>query len=1253
MKRLWIIILLMVLCCNAMARQERDTLGVGAAVAFVANRGQWESPFLYEAQLHDAALFLEAGCITVALRERVPHPAPHAAVPRGHAYRMHFAGASATAPEGFLPLPTHNNYYLGSDPSRWQSGVPLYDAVRYAGLYDGIDLEVYGGQRALKYNFVVHAGGDASQVAVEYEGTDGVSVGKTGSLLIRTTVRDVVEMKPYVYQTGIDGEEVEVASRWRVQRTKEGRYRATIEVGPYDRSRDLVIDPVLIFSTYTGSTADNWGTTATYDSQKNVYTAGLVFGVGYPVSLGAYQTTLNGNCDIGIFKFDSTGTGRLYATYLGGTQADMPHSLFVNSFDELLVFGTTGSSNFPVTAGAYQSFHAGGQSLQYEGTTQINFPQGSDIFVSRFSADGSQLMASTYVGGSGNDGLNYKSHFNNGNISMSGNDSLYYNYGDGARGELITDNLNNIYVGSTTFSTDFPTTEGSVQPTSAGRQEGVVFKLDHNLRTLLWSTYLGGTMDDAVYSIDVDSAYNLLACGGTNSANFPVSGNGLQPTYGGGTADGFVCKLSYNGDRMMGASFLGRGNYDQLYFVRVGRHDEVFLFGQTKNPGTSFIQNAAYGVANAGMLLAHLSPDLTTLRWSTVFGTPGRINLSPTAFAADICNRVYAAGWGRDFVPYMADWYSAGTTGMETTTDAYSSTTDGQDFYIITIAADASHLDYATFFGQQHVSGSSYNGADHVDGGTSRFDRMGTLYQSVCASCSGTQGFPTTAGAWSDSNRSSNCNNALFRFNVTDDFPVAEFAIPESGCVPYTLQFNNSSRGNSFLWNFGDGTTSTEYNPTHTYTATGTYTVSLIAYMPYGCSTADTQRHVVQVLSDTAIAHFPETTCNKSRLQIGLQPALGTTYLWSGDPVSDATVANPWVDTTGTYILHTSATGCAQTDTFHVQNYTLVDMWQPTAVSCHDSTDGRAVFRLGAGFDPDSLSISVTPSRPVSALYTSGGRTFFDIDSLTPGITYLVTVDGYGCSYSQGVLLANPPVPFYTKEYTASLCDDSCSGSIHIRYDFSAIPEVPEQDTLISGLCPGTYVTRLTSLGCPIVDTSVIVRDHSLDSLRAWADQTDIYLGESVQLHASDGGAQYQWSPAADIDRPDQQHPTATPTDTAVCYTVTATSDGGCSRDATVCIHCTDIVCGAPDFVIPNAFTPNGDGMNDRLCFNAGMLTEFSIAIFNRWGQCVYRSDDATQCWDGTFHNAPALAGVYTYTCHIRCHNGVENDFKGDITLIR
>ncbi|MBP5546752.1 MAG: gliding motility-associated C-terminal domain-containing protein [Bacteroidales bacterium] len=1247
---------------------QRDTMGTGAMVSFTENLGQWDSRVVYEAQLHDAAMFFESGAITVALREHVSHPVksefriPNSEI-KCHAYRLHFAGAAAVTPMGYDRMEGYSNYFLGDDPARWRSKVSSYAYVRYDDLYPGISFEIYGGKRMVKYNFIVEAGADPSRIAIEYEGVDNVSVSrKTGALVIQTSVRTVSESKPYVYQVYGAGDRVEIKSQWRVEKVKNGKWRVWIELGEYNQGRTLYIDPVLIFSTYTGSTADNWGTTATFDSEKNAYTAGLVFGTGYPTSMGAYMVTHGGGADVGIFKFDTLGQTRLWATYLGGGSTDMPHSLFVNSFDELIVFGTTGSEDFPTTADAYQTQHHGGTSVNYEGGSTLAFPNGSDMFVSRLSADGSQLQASTFVGGSGNDGLNYWPHFGtNYNVIMGGNDSLYYNYGDGARGEIITDNLNNVYIGSTTMSADFPITPGCVQPVfgllpgpAGGRQDGVVLKLDHNLRNLLWSTFLGGTGNDAVYSIDVDSSYNLLVCGGTSSPNFPTTPGAWQRTYGGGTADGFVSKISAAGDRLMASTFVGKSLYDQLYFVRTGRHDEVFLFGQTKPMGTSdFIINAGYSVYNSGMLLMRLMPDLDSVVWSTLFGTPGRINLSPTAFAADICNRVYAAGWGRDFVNYNGvQWNTLGTTGMETSPGAWSDSTDGQDFYIISLDDQANNLDYATFFGELHNPSQYYGGGDHVDGGTSRFDRHGTLYQSVCASCGGTNGFPTTAGAWSASNNAYNCNNALFRFNVTADFPVAEFISPVAGCAPYTVNFRNTGRGTSFEWNFGDGTTSTERNPSHTYSQGGVYTVTLIARQTFGCSEADTQRHQLHVIGNGTNITGTDIACSGEQIQIGVQPQIGATYQWLTAGVSDSTVANPWVSAAGTYLLRVSTAGCSEVDTFNVQTYTLIDLWQPVAISCHDSTDGGAYFRLGPGIDPDSVTLILTPAGDS----TFSGRTY-TYSGLSAG-TYHVTATGYGCTFEQDFTLENPARPYYQKEVSPMLCNDSCNGWIQIHYNLSAIPEIQPLDTLISDLCEGTYITQLTSLGCPLIDTTVISRSHLLDGLHAWADNYNIYLGESVQLHAATNNqlpaTSYTWTPAVDLDRPDIANPTATPSDTAVCYTVTATSADGCTATDSVCIHCTSIHCGAPEYVIPNAFTPNDDGMNDAIDFSSPLLTEIHIAVFNRWGECVFSSDDLTDCrWDGTYKNARCLPGVYTYTCRIRCHGGTETELKGNITLIR
>ena len=1255
MKRLLLILCWLAFAGFAHGHTHTDTTDVGPMAVFVENRGQWDEKIRYEAQLHNGAVFVEEGCLTFMLVDRPKHHgAPHYCPKGGHAYKMHFDGAKASSPTAIGQQTGYSNYYLGEDPQRWQSHVASFAAVQFSNIYNGIDLEVYAAKGAVKYNFIVAPQADPGQIALRYEGTDGVGVTREGNLRIRTSVRDVVESKPYVYQN-IDGREVEVEAQWKVEKTKRGEWRVKVEVGEYDRKLELIIDPVLVFSTYTGSVADNWGTTAAYDSQKNAYTAGLVFDVGYPVSTGAYDTTYNssynGAADVGIFKFDSTGSQRLYATYLGGLQADMPHSMFVNSFDELVVFGTTGSSNFPTTDNAYcRQFH-GGNGMNYL-FANIPYPNGSDLFVSRFSSDGTQLQASTFVGGSGNDGLNYRSRYIN--DIYTGTDSLYYNYGDGARGEIITDDLNNVYIGTTTFSTDFPIVNG-IQSTNGGKQDGVVLKLDYNLRTLLWSTYLGGANDDAVYSIDVDTSYNIVACGGTNSFNFPTTNGCYQPIYGGGSADGFVSKISYNGDRIINSTYIGSAFYDQIYFVRIGRHDEVLLFGQTRAPGSTMIYNAGYSVPDAGMLLVRLQPDLSSRVWSTVFGTPGRINLSPTAFAADICTRVYAAGWGRDFVGHTVTWNTPnfGTKNMETTVNAIQRYTDGQDFYIISLDADANTLDYATFFGEQHGPAST-GGTDHVDGGTSRFDRHATLYQSICASCTGTQAFPTTADAWSRQNGSTNCNNALFRFNVNDGFPVAEFTPPSVACVGESITFTNIGRGSSYRWDFGDGTISTEHSPTHTYTAGGLYTVTLIAYLSYGCVVADTQRHSIHVLADGGQIFTPQLACNNASIQIGPYPQLGAEYEWIMGHVSDSSVANPWVNETGTYVLRINGVGCTETDTFVVQTINLVDSIELVTNSCHDSADCHIIVHLDPQILGDSLIAAIDSPNSVGSITSKE----IDFCCLAPDVHYHLVISGYGCTYERDIIIPNKPRPVFNKTCSPFLCTDTCNGWIHLRsVSYSIERGAWGIDTLITGLCAGTHIVRLTDAdGCPIFDTSVIVRNHRLDGFYIWPDRHDVYLSQSVQLHSSitDPDLRYEWSPSADFDRPDIPEPVATPSEGTTTYTALVTDTvTTCSASDTTTIHCSAVICGPPLFVIPNAFSPNNDGINDRLCFNPENIVTFHILIYNRWGQVVYQSNDINDCWDGTFRNEPCLPGVYTYTCRITCHTGLENEFKGDITLIR
>ena len=1228
----------------AIARQ-RDTLGTGGRTYFIENRGQWEAPFLFQAQMHNAVLFAERDCFTIALRESTPPPDDHHfhhyISQKMHAYKVIFDGCNqqvTVTGQDIDPDGGYDNYYYGHDPSRWASRLPHYGTVFYQGLYPGIDLDARVAKNALKTNFYVSPGADPSSIVMRYDGAEKLYL-SNGNLIIRTTVGELVELEPYAYQPTDTGNH-EIAAQYKIKGDK-----ITFTIEEYNQKLPLVIDPILHFSTYTGSSSDNWGTTATYDSHKNAYTAGLVFGIGYPVSTGAYDGSSNGNADVGIFKFDTSGSVRLFATYLGGSLADMPHSMYVNTLDELVIFGTTGSANFPVTPDAYDTTFNGGDSLYFEGTGTISFKNGSDIFISRFSSDGSQLLASTYVGGTLNDGLNYHKSFNNrSNVVMNGNDSLYYDYGDGARGELITDDNNNVYVGSTTNSYDFPTTPGCLQSTPGATQNGIVFKIDYNLRNMIWSTYLGGIHPTAVYSIDVDSSYNLVVCGGTSSQGFPTTTGVLQPTYGGGSADGFISKISYAGDNLMASTYYGTSAYDQLYFVRCGRSNEVFVYGQTKDTTNSMIYNANYNVPGSGMVLARFLPDLSGLVWSTVFGTPGRPNLSPTAFAADLCNRVYAAGWGRDFVDnYRVRWHQYGTTGMETTTNALQDSTDGQDFYIMSIDENASRLDFATFFGELHGVSSSQGGYDHVDGGTSRFDKMATLYQSVCASCYGNDGFPTTEGAWSRHNLSSNCNNALFRLNIHNDFAVAECVPPPIGCdTPYTVNFVNTSRGDDFLWDFGDGTTDTLRDPQHTYTQPGHYTVRLIANLTDGCRASDTTEVAVWVLSNEGNHYHAVTSCDNTPIQIGLQPMMGCTYRWINSDVSDSTISNPYVTHTGQYILQiTTNIGCHEIDTFTVTYIDLLDTLIVISPTCPGGNDGRVI-----------AVTSLLPSDSVQYFWDG-----VEGDSILTGLSadgrnHTLLITSHGCSYQTFFTIADPPTLQYKLESKSVLCGEDCDGWISVSYD---LPGLHVGDTLLDSLCEGTYtITFADTAGCPYEVSTEIIRDTSLRHMRVWADDSIFFLTESVQLHVTEvPGATYQWSNAFTLDHPNRPHPIATPVDTVSIYSVTVTDSLNCTWTGSLLLRCTEVICGKPNIFIPNAFSPNFDGINDQLCFRGNFVLDFYIAIYSRWGEKVFETHNINECWDGHYNGNPCLPGVYTYTCHIKCEAGQENLLKGDITLIR
>lgn len=727
-------------------------------IKFQENLGQWPEDVLYKASIPGGDLLIGRSTLTYALLDedavhRHLHHEEEITSYKGHVVRVQFGtpaneslsvAASDTSQELY-------NYFLSSNPAEWIAGARAYDRLLFKNVYPNIDFELVSMDQHVKYNYIVHPGGNVQDIQVLYEGADQLSV-HDETLVVKTTLGDLQEEAPVAYQELEYGRE-EVEAEYRLRDNQ-----VSFNIGKYRKDETLVIDPLIIFSTFSGSTGDNFGFTATYDAQGHAYGGGTVYAQGFPVTTGAYQTQFKGphptnsnpggGTDCGILKYTPDGTGLVYATYLGGSANDRPHSMVVNSKGELVIYGTTSSHDFPVGASALDDTYNG----------------GTDIFLAVLSPDGTQLRASTFLGGAGTDGINGQP---SGQFSIA---DLHYNYGDHYRGEVIVDDADNILVASCTEGLNIPIV-GGVQPDYGGTRDGYIAKLNPTLTGIQWSTFMGGSTYDAAYGITIDSRGDIFVTGGTRSSDFPTTSASYQPGHK-GNVDGWIAKLNTDGSQLKASTLFGTSSYDQSYFVQVDEQNRVYITGQTK--GQMPVRGNVYSNNASGrQFISRFTNDLAQLDISTTFGGPGPYpNISPSAFLVDLCGRVYVSGWGGGTNNgYNGD--GGRTTGMPISPDAYQSSSHGSDFYLLILSENMEELVYGTYFGGQV-------GEEHVDGGTSRFDRNGIVYQSVCAGCPNFSGgaalsdFPTTEGAWSNTNNGrrpfdpsrGGCNNAVFKIDL-------------------------------------------------------------------------------------------------------------------------------------------------------------------------------------------------------------------------------------------------------------------------------------------------------------------------------------------------------------------------------------------------------------------------------------------------------------------------------------------------------
>ncbi len=1201
--------------------------------AFRENKGQWPDQVLFKADFGSHQIWAERGRLlwvqqdATDLAERAkckfdPDCDFMEFEVKNHAFAVEFAGSNTDHGHlGYHPSSEYFNYIRGNDPSKWASEVRQYQKIEYTDLYDGIDYQLYIRDGVLKYDFVVHPGADPADIKMVYKGLEKLEKVYSNLRMI-TTLTSIFEQNPYTFQI-IDGTEYYVPSEF----VKKDSVVSFTFPESYDKNAKLIIDPVLIFSSYSGSTADNWGMTATPGLNGELFGAGIVFDEGYPTTMGAFMSSYSGPgganavVDIGITKFSEDGSERIYSTYLGGNLSEIPHSIIVNSQNELVILGTTSSSNFPTTPNSVQDQNRGGDAVTggiFNNSIEIS---GTDIIVTVLSEDGTSLTGSTFLGGSRNDGINDLDR------------NLLRNYGDQFRGEVVVDEFDNIYVASVTRSSDFPVTSNAFQLDMSGGMAGVVFSVNRFCTQLRWSTFLGGSAADAAYSIKLNSEGNVLVAGGTRSSDFPVRGDAYKPTYQGGPANGFVTMLNNSGSDLLAGTFVGTNSYDQVYFVEVDLEDRVYLLGQST--GNLQPTPGVYSNPNSAQFIKRLDSDLNELEFRTVFGTGrGSIDISPTALMVDDCNRIYTSGWGgaanRNNIP------TSTTSGLVVTPDAFQTTTDGNDFYFFVLEEDASELIFATFFGGTVPPGSGI-GFEHVDGGTSRFSRDGTIFQAVCAGCGGGNFFPTTDGVVSPTNPSQNCNLGVIKYDFELDEIIARADVDRGteGCAPFTADFRNFSTGTiHFEWDFGDGNTSTDRAPIHQYEEPGVYEVSLFALSTNQCLEPDTATLTIEVIQAAESVVDSFEICDGEPIILGSQiENENADFTWNTGQSTQSIAALE----SGLYTVEAELSNCIFRDSFTIVN-------SSPSVFIQDSIACDQTF-LELNLDPraENISWSTGLTDALSTVVDEAGQ-------------YYVEYSINNCEFSDSAFITFPISPEIKiigdtvscegEEVTLSVSE--FKGITIEEYDWNV--GATGIDLVVTE--SGTYsVIALSDEGCTDEDEIDVFFIPQLPPVTDFSDTLICADGRlRVDLTEYEELADLRWSDGSgEFIRTFNENSNLTFELTNVCEEVTGR----------VGLEVSPFEFGELPMFFPTAFSPNDDGINDifKPEFPPDLeILSFEMKVFDRWGNKVFETSNIEFGWNGVFDGEDMQPAVFAWYAEIEfflCEEPVTVKRSGDVTIMR
>jgi len=631
----------------------RDNYLKNNSQCFIENRGQWPAEVQYLVQtaagmnawITNSGVVYDFYQIDPDNAGNQSYPAESELQVRGHVIKMELQNHSQNltfTPKD--PVGGYCNYFIGNEPESWMSKVKMYREIEITGIYPGIDIRYYFDDRQVRYDYRIQPGADVANIQWQLLGQYDLATNSDGELLFQTSLGEVVHGKLFAYQEKKTGKQ-EVTCSFAL--LPEGT--VAIRTGIYDPQQELIIDP-LIYSTFIGGSGtgiggsgDDQGEAITVDESGNVYITGTTYSTDYPTTVGAYKTSLQGGEDVFITKLKADGSALVYSTFLGGSSTDNGAAIALNSQGNVYISGTTFSTNFPTTTGAYQTTVRG----------------NGDAFITQLNSDGTALVYSTFLGGT---------------------------YGKETGKAIALDLSGNAFVTGITTSSNFPTTTGAYQGTFGGAYDIFVTKLNATASATLFSTFIGKSGYDEAYAIVVDSLGYTYITGNTSSSNYPVSITALQKTFGGKT-DGFITKLNPTGSALSYSTYLGGSENEYGNAIAI-RKDYAYVTGvtySTNYPVTSNVFQSNFGGGSEDIFISKINTTGSALEYSTYVGGDGED--IGYGIAVDALNRAYVTG-------------GTSSSNFPTTTGAFQNTPPSSgDAFLIELNPIATGLVYSTTIG--------------------------------------------------------------------------------------------------------------------------------------------------------------------------------------------------------------------------------------------------------------------------------------------------------------------------------------------------------------------------------------------------------------------------------------------------------------------------------------------------------------------------------------------------------------------------